>query len=47
LEAGVSAAEDGNEMVFEGSDGPLGCDATMEVRRHQLKIYLFGVEKLT
>lgn len=42
-EAGVGAEEDGDEMVFEGSDRHLGCVAMIEVWRHPLEIDLFGV----
>jgi hypothetical protein len=45
-EIGVGTAETGNEMVFEGSDGPFCCIATVDARGNKLEVNGFFVEFL-
>ena len=45
-EVGVCTAEAGNEMVFECSDGPFCCIASVDSRGNQLEFNVFFMEEV-
>ena len=46
LKTGVGAAERGNKVVLEGSDGALCGVAAMDVRGAELEVDVFGIEEV-